>query len=183
MKETYCTDACVFIESWRTIHPYKTFPSLWKKIAEHRNRITLIQPIYDEIKEIFRGEKSAVKKWLIEQGFEATPIDDKVRETSLQLQKEYETSPNPNTGASKNDITLIAYAKPPSSDEKLLFSEEPKEISKIIVTLEGKQEQDPSRKKYNYKIPLICEEKGIKCINFVEMLEELHIEHLVNTSC
>ena len=31
------------------------------------------------------------------------------------------------------------------------------------------------KQKYNYKIPLICEEEKVRCIDFIEMLEELKV--------
>jgi len=54
---------------------------------------------------------------------------------------------------------LIAYAKITNS---------------TVVTLEKKQPNKPVPK-CNYKIPLICEEQEVKCINFINMLEELKI--------
>lgn len=59
----------------------------------------------------------------------------------------------------RNDITLIAYAMV---------------TGKTVVTFEGEQPQKPG-KKCNYKIPLICHEQSVECINFVAMLDRLGI--------
>ena len=50
-----------------------------------------------------------------------------------------------------------------------------KRKNKIVVTLEGRQDKNPSREKYNYKIPLVCSEERVPCINFVEMIDDLGI--------
>jgi predicted nuclease of predicted toxin-antitoxin system len=81
-----------------------------------------------------------------------------VQKKSLFLEREYKTTDGPK-GASKNDIALIAYAQ--SND-------------KIVVTLESEQKQKP-KEKSTYKIPLICAEQNVKCINFIEMLAGLSI--------
>ena len=74
------------------------------------------------------------------------------------MEQEYETS-NESKGAGQVDITLIAYAMV---------------MRKTVVTLEALQPQKPG-KKYNYKIPLICQEQGVDCIDFITMLDLLDI--------
>ena len=96
--------------------------------------------------------------WLRENHFFSTPIDDEIEELSLEWEGKYQVT-NQSKGVDQKDITLIAYAK---------------RKNKIVVTLEGEQKQKPL-KKYNYKIPLVCSEEGISCINFVEMVEDLGI--------
>ena len=56
-------------------------------------------------------------------------------------------------------MTLIAYAKI---------------MDKTVVTFEGEQPQKPG-KKSNYKIPLICREQNVECIDFIKMLQCLDI--------
>ena len=62
-------------------------------------------------------------------------------------------------GANQTDIKLISFAKL---------------MNKKVVTLESPQPEKP-QKKSRYKIPLICKEERVDCINFVEMLEQLQI--------
>ena len=58
-----------------------------------------------------------------------------------------------------NDLLLVAFAK----TYKL-----------TVVTYEGKQGKPPGEK-CNYKIPLVCKEEGVHCINPVELFTELKI--------
>lgn len=48
-------------------------------------------------------------------------------------------------------------------------------MNKTVVTFEREQTQKPA-KKSNYKIPLICRDQEVCCINFVKMLQNLKIK-------
>ena len=78
----------------------------------------------------------------------------------MKLEKEYQIRKDSKRGVDENDLKLIAYA--------MLYE-------KTVVTEEGKQHNKPE-KKYNSKIPLVCKEQGVECINFVEMLRRLDIK-------
>lgn len=165
----YCMDANVFI-TCRNVHYFMdTIPSLWNALVEHRQKITLIKPIFDEIDPFTSSHKSMndqdkwekypLRMWLVSNGFYWQPIDNAVRAISLELEREYQTK-DKGTGADSNDMLLIAYAK---------------HHGKTIVTYEKKQETDSGMKKSNYKIPAICKEQGVKCITFSEFLRECGI--------
>lgn len=164
----YCVDANVFITAWHSLYHVNIFPSLWKQLAASRDEIIIIKPVYDEIEPISssdskigiiqKREKYPVRMWLEENQFVETPINDDVNILSLDLEKMYEIH-DTSKGAGQTDITLISFSK----------------ISKkTVVTLESEQKQKP-KEKYNYKIPLICDEQGVECINFIEMLTKLFI--------
>ncbi len=167
----YCVDANVFITAWHDgIGGYtiEVFLSLWNQLAESKDDIVLIKPLFAEIDPISpadnkltldkKREKYPLHMWLQENDFVETPVNDDINSISLELEKEYEIS-DISKGAGQKDITLIAYAK---------------KTNKIIVTLEAEQKQRPC-KKCNYKIPLICYEQSVRCIHFVSMLKELSI--------
>ena len=168
MSDQYCLDANIFITAWNSGYPIRVFLSLWEQLAHCRNDLVLIKPVFDEIDPISSADKKLPKEkkiekyplrvWMIENHFDAEPITDEINAVSLELEKEYETNNDPK-GANQNDITLIAYAKVKE---------------KIVVTFEEAQPQKPGKKK-NYRIPLICDEQGVECINFVAMLDRLGI--------
>ena len=168
MKE-YCIDANTLITAWNVCYPKEVFSSLWKKLAFHRSGIILIKPIFDEIDPISPNDKKMTKQekadkyplrtWMIDNQFAETPIDESVESRSLELEKEDQIRSN-SKGVSENDLKLIAYAR---------LNE------KTVVTEEGKQPNKPGTK-YNYKIPTVCAEQGVECINFVDMLRLLQIQ-------
>lgn len=116
----YCVDANIFITAWNVSYPINILPSLWKEIANKKNEIILIKPIFDEIEPISSSDnrldiakkrtKYPVRMWLIENGFTETSIDDDINKTSLKLEKEYEIN-DISKGAGNNDILLISYGK------------------------------------------------------------------------
>ena len=156
----YCTDANIFIECWNRNYPFDIFPSLWEKVAPLQNNIILIKPIYDQIvpKEKRDRERDPLSIWLGENHFIKTPIDNETKKLSLELEARYQIT-DQSKGVDQEDLALIAYAKIKN---------------KIVVTLEGQQKQKPKKKK-NYKIPLVCNEEGVSCVNFIEMIEDLGI--------
>ena len=168
MSGKYCADANIFITAWYKSYPPRIFSPIWNQIALHRNDIVLIKPVFDEIEPIPSSdrklaidtikEKYPLRVWMEETRFAVPDISDEVNAVSLDLEREYETD-NDSKGAGQIDITLIAYAKL---------------TGKTVVTLEAEQNQKPG-KKFNYKIPLICQEQGVDCITFIDMLDQLDI--------
>lgn len=169
----FCLDANVFITAWNETHPIDIFEPLWRKMANMRDSMALLKPIYDEIDPITsRVNPDGVKKskdqlskehglrmWLEDNNFVSTEIDgDEVFSQSLILGRKYEIR-EPSKGVGVNDLTLIAYAQI---------------HKKIVVTLEAKQEPPP-KEKWKHKIPAVCKQERVHCINFIEMLRELKI--------
>ena len=168
MTGQYCVDANIFIEAWNNSYRKQVFPTLWEQIAQHQKDIVLIKPIYDQIDPISaldnklepkkKEERYPLRTWLEKNSFETTSIGGQVQNLSLDLEEKYQVKEK-SKGANRNDITLIAYAKI---------------MGKTVVTFERIQTQIPG-KKYNYKIPLICKEENVNCIDFVGLLEKLNI--------
>lgn len=201
MTSKFCVDSNVWITAWQHAYPPEIFASLWRALSAHRARMVLIAPIFEEIEPVASDDQAEWSKlakalerkaemqpiftkvapfstadqdglavadklrrkyplrvWLRENGFAVEAIGNATATLSLRLEKEYTIIPH-GPGASENDIRLIAYAAL---------------TDMTVVTLEEKEEQKP-KKKSNYKIPLICAEQKVRCIDFVGMLKELSI--------
>ncbi len=164
----YCLDANVLLTAWYVTYPPRIFASLWDLIAANKDQMALIKPVYEEIEPIAstdrrlgsaqRVQKYPLRSWIENTGFDIPVVDQTVSNLSIQLEYSYQTAPE-SRGASQVDVTLVAYAK--SNGE-------------TVVTLEGIQNQKPS-KKSNYKIPLVCSEEGVGCMDFVEMLDSIGV--------
>jgi len=169
MSPKYSLDANVFITAWFETYPPRIFSPLWKKLATYTDDIELIRPVFAEIDTIQsqhrrlsiekKRELYPLRFWMDGCGFNVIDIDGAIENLSISMEKEYEIS-EMTKGAGQNDITLIAYAKI---------------YGMTVVTLEAQQKQKPG-KKSNCKIPIICSEQGIRCINFIEFLDELKVE-------
>lgn len=154
----YCLDANIFIDPWERDYPPSVFPTLWKKISECKEKFIVIKNIFDEIdppslsmKTEEARKKHPLRAWLINNQINYVQVPRGVENTSLLLERKYQIQPDVGKGANQNDIILIAYAK---------------EHQKTVVTLESKQASLPG-KKCNYKIPLICSQEKVECINNV----------------
>lgn len=164
----FCTDANIFLTVWNVHYPIRIFGPLWVELINAKDDIILIKPIFDEIDPIPSADKKLsssdirdkypLRMWLLDNSFTETPWNNEIDVLSLHLEQTYEISEVSN-GASQKDINLISYAK---------------EMNKTVVTYEKRQNQRPS-KKSNYRIPLICEEQNVECIDFIEMLDRLNI--------
>lgn len=162
----YCLDANIFIDPWGRDYPPSVFPTLWKKISEHKEKFIVIKNIFNEIDPPSllmtakrAKEKHPLRAWLINNQINSVQVPRGVEEASLLLEKKYQIRPGSGNGASQNDLILITYAK---------------ENQKTIVTLESRQ-PNPPEKKHKYKIPLICSQEEVECINYVEFLKRLGI--------
>ncbi len=191
MSANYCIDASAFIAAWNVSHPIDVFPSLWSQLANRRDDMVLLKPIFDEIDPISpqdrnktekeKADKYPLRMWMINNQFMPTPLGEStenrdlelfsasqspphisevdIERESLKLETEYKIANN-SRGVGENDLKLIAYAK----------------LCRKTVVTEEREQSAKSLEKHNYKIPLVCYEQGVECINFVEMLKRLGIK-------
>ena len=153
----FCLDTNIFMTPWKDTHPIDIFQPLWREMANMRDRMILLKPIYDEIDPSMK--KDGLRMWLKANNFIPTEIDNAVLNKSVEWEKKFGVKEK-FKGVSVNDLILIAYAKT---------------HGKTVVTLETRQKQLPE-KKFNYKIPAVCKQEQVPCINFIEMLRRLKIK-------
>ena len=161
-------DANIFIDSWNDFYPIRRFPTLWAELPKYKQYMVLIKSVYDQIDLISATDKKMAQKekdkkyplraWMVKNQLNSTAVDADVEKLSLSLEKKYEIREK-GEGVDQVDITLIAYAK---------------KNKKIVVTFEKKQTQLP-KYRYRYRIPLICEEEQVRCINFIEFLDDFEV--------
>lgn len=169
---TYCLDANVLITAWNKSYPQNVFPTLYTEMERQlHDKIILIKPIFDEIDPIRSQDKKKsteslqqdypLRFWLEHNLKPKVPsVDGNVEKEALSLINEYQLRDNASKGADSTDAKLIAYAS----------------VHKhTVVTLESDQTQPP-KEPHNYKIPLICKENNVACIDFVKLLENCKIK-------
>lgn len=163
----FCIDANILMTAWNDRYPMDVFPTLWDSLSANKDEIIIVKPIFDEIGPLSsykaetdpqrRKERFGLREWLLENQFTETPLTDDDEELALGLELEYQVK-ELSKGVGSKDVKLIAYAK---------------NNLKTVVTLE--KQSNPPGKIYNSKIPTICKDKLVSCIDFIEMIREFGI--------
>lgn len=161
----YCLDANILITAWAHLYPPKMFKRFWDTWANYLGDTYIIKPIYDEIDPISQNdrklssdekrEKYGLRFWLID-NISPVELTQEVKELALNLELEYEIRENC-SGVGQKDIALIAHA--------MLGGH-------TVVSLES-QKSKP-KEKFKYKIPAVCDDKGVVCMNFNEYLDKIN---------
>lgn len=146
-QTVYSLDASSLIEAYHS-YPMKIFPSLWNELEKliKSDRLKMPELVFDEVKD------DEIQKWCDEKQLKSyirVTIDQvdqsKVRALVPKLV-------NPNTGQSGGDPWVIALAQ---------------DIQNCVVVTQEKF----SRNKDRPKIPNVCENLGIECINLLELIK------------
>ncbi len=173
-REKYLFDANTFITAKNTFYSFDIAPSYWVKINElaEKEKFSIIDRVYDEL--VFPDKKNQEKEdelsfWIRTKykGKVHTTRDTKVVEMYAQIIQKmtqdppyishYLTSAKANFARASNaDAWLVAYAKV---------------FDYTIVTFETYN----SEEKKNIKIPVVCKEFGVDCINLHEFMRQMRM--------
>ena len=144
----YSLDASSLIEAHHS-YPIENFPSLWDKLEKliKSDRLKMHELVFDEVKD---GE---IKNWCKEK--ELKPY---IRVTMDQIDQSkgqilIPKLVNPKTGESGGDPWVIALAQ---------------ELQNCIVVTQEKSSRNEDRP----KIPNVCKDLGIECINLLELIKK-----------
>ncbi len=156
-KNYYVIDSCSLIELNRH-NPLDVFPSLWEKLSLLVNTEMLVSHIEvfneitqqdDELTEWCKSNKKMFKGVSSKQAKIVSEILEKYP-SLIKVDRRYDADP-----------WLIALAKEiKDSSQKTLFS-----IKRLIVTEEA-------LKGNRVRIPFVCKDFDIECINRIEMFRE-----------
>ncbi|MBF2754462.1 MAG: DUF4411 family protein [Gammaproteobacteria bacterium AqS3] len=166
--DRYCLDANTLTNPFYETYPrnLEIFQNMWDLLAANQKSLVLIKPIYDEVlqfceREAKDSDSNSLVNWLEEHNFSYIPITSEDERLALNIRQEYKPGPK---GISVTDSKLIAYVENQRPDLLDSF---------CLVTEESPQTDKSKLKKKNYKIPAVCEERGIRCINLIDLLREL----------
>ena len=145
----YSFDASSLIEAYHS-YPFDRFPSLWEKLEAliESNRLKMFELVFDE-----EVKDEEIKEW-----FEEKNLKFYIRVTIDQVDqnKAHILNPllvNPDTGDSGGDPWVIALAQDLQNG--------------IVVT-----QEKPSRNKDKPKIPNVCSDLGIECIDLIGLFRK-----------
>lgn len=161
MEDMYLIDANIFITAHRQYYSFDIAPSFWKQIVEKAsNKIVIIEKVKNEL---LKGGDS-LTEWFNSVCSNFTVLDNPDQNV-IEAYSEIISSVNENnqykqtvkdTFAQAADSWLCAYGLANNH---------------TIVTLET---FEPDSKK-RIKIPNICKEHGIRCINLSQFMREVHM--------
>lgn len=162
--KTYLLDTNILIQAKNDYYRFSTFPSFWNAlISEHNNeKLYSIDKIRDELLK-FNDELSDWIDKILPRAFFRSVVDPDVIEEYKKmvrwvksLDRLFDSAKSKFAEADNADAFLIAYAI--AYDFVVVTHEEGRSTSKKVI-----------------KIPDVCAEYGVKCINTFDLLEELKV--------
>ncbi|OXU15037.1 DUF4411 family protein [Sedimentisphaera salicampi] len=154
---TYCLDTGVFIEAWTKYYAFDFFPEYWEKLDNlARDGVVFAT---EEVKNEIEKIDDELKEWLSEKHYFFKRINDEVQNCLIKI---YENPTHHRLvdnikGRSIADPWVIAHAMAEDA---------------VVVTKEGSAPPRTPR----IKIPNVCDNLGVECIQDYEMVRRLGIK-------
>lgn len=149
----YCVDTSAWMDGWQRYYPNDVFPTLWQRLHD---RITAGEIIASEEVYVELARKDdALHKWLQERKQMLVPLDEDIQTHAGELLHEYPRLVDTLRNRSTADPFVVATA-----------------LARIAVVVTGEL---PNGRLDKPKIPDVCRAKGIRCINFLQMIREMRL--------
>ena len=163
MSVLYLLDACVLIDANRDYYPIERVPEFWEWLLEmgKLDRIKIPQEFYEEV--IFprppKDKKDPLVEWL------------KNYKDTLVLDEE----------AVVDQVTRVlehGYASDLTDEELIKIGRDPFLVAYALVNLQKRsvvttEHSRPSRHRANRKLPDVCNDFDVRCINTFTLIQEL----------
>ena len=152
----YCLDANVLIQAWQTYYSPKFCPDYWTLLNQlgENDRIFLPQMVFEEI----TRTEDALCAWLKQSNIPISRISEPV---TICLRRIYETDPSHHF--------LVDNTKQRSLADPWVIAHAMHENA-CVVTKEAKVTSLNTPK---VKIPNVCENMKVRCVNDFQLIEEL----------
>jgi hypothetical protein len=158
-SKKYCLDANVLIQAWQKYYSPKICPDYWDVLSGLgvQGRIFLPQEVFEEI----TGTDDDLANWLKGSGIPEYKTDGRVTEC---LKAIYANNP-----AHKK---LVDNTKQRSLADPWVIAHALKEDATLVT----KEEIITANNTTKIKIPNVCDNMGVRCINDFQLVEELNIQ-------
>lgn len=149
----YCVDTSGWLDGWQRHYPPDVFPSLWTKLDAviTAGEIIATEEVYFEIKR----KADDLHDWMQARKQMLVPLDEVIQSRATALLGEFPRLVDTLRGRGKADPFVLATA-----------------IERISVVVTG---EVVTGKMDKPRIPDVCQVKGIRCINFLQMIRELKL--------
>lgn len=149
----YCVDTSGWLDGWERHYPPDVFPTLWSKIEQliDAEQIMSSEEVYVELQK----KADELHDWVKNRKQMLVPLSEEIQGIAAELLREFPRLVDTLRGRSKADPFVIATA-----------------IGRDAIVVTG----EPVTGKMNKpRIPDVCQAKGIRCINFLQMIRELKL--------
>ena len=151
-RVTYCIDTSSLLHAWFRAYPPKRFSSLWSaldKLIDEERLVTSIEVFHE-----LRKKDDDVFAWAkLRKETLFREIDDAVQDEVIRIMQTYPKLVDTGKGKSGGDPFVIAQAL--ASAPRL-----------VVITQEAGGSTDKP------KIPFVCDQEGIRCINLLTLIDE-----------
>lgn len=158
LEEIYCLDTNVLIQAWQKYYSEKLCPGYWNVLNElgKRGKIFIPEEVYNEIKKVDDGLLAWLKKSSI-------VVQKKDSIVTDNLSKIFSSDP-------KHKL-LVDATKNRSLADPWVIAHSMKEKATLVT----KEEKDKSPLSKKIKIPDVCENMQVRCINDFQFIDEVGI--------
>jgi len=149
----YCVDTSGWLDGWERHYPPDVFPTLWAQIdvSIAAGEIFSSEEVYVELQK----KADELHDWVKDRKQMLVPLSEEIQLIAVDLLREFPRLVDTLRGRSKADPFVIATA-----------------IDRRASVVTG----EPVTGRMNKpRIPDVCHVKGIRCINFLQMIRELKI--------
>lgn len=155
----YCLDANIFVQGWTKYYS----PNFCKGYWEVLDNLAQKQVIFatKKVKDEIEKKEDDLNEWIKTRGYFFRDIDSEVTKCLRLIynkDKKHERLVDSLKGRSEADPWVIAHAMA---------------LNAVVVTKEEKNTNPNSDK---IKIPNVCENMGIRCINDFEFIKDVNIQ-------
>ena len=163
MSVLYLLDACVLIDANRDYYPIERVPEFWEWLLEmgKLDRIKIPQEFYEEV--IFprpqKDKKDPLVEWL--KTYKETLVLDEEAVVELVTR-----------------VTEQGYANDLTDEELVKIGRDPFLVAHSLVDIQNRsvvttEHSRPSRTRANRKLPDVCDDFSVQCINTFALIQEL----------
>ncbi len=153
----YCLDTNVFIQAWIGYYAIDLCPDYWEKLDEFASNGVILSP--EEVEREISHIDDDLYAWLKHRKYFFRSIDEKVQKCLQDIfsKEKHHRLVDSSKFRSAADPWVIAHAMAEKA---------------VVVTKESYETNKTKR----IKIPNVCEDMGIECINDFELLRRLGLK-------
>jgi len=148
---TYCIDTSSLVTGWNDRYPPEVFPRLWENFENLISIEKLIAPV--EVYYELDKQDDSIKSWVDRNSTMFQPLDEEVQEIATNILASHPTLIDADRPTYQADPFIIALAI----------------IRNCVIVTQEIWTNSPKRT----KIPNVCKDYGIECIDILSMIREL----------